>query len=72
MVENNSSDVLKNGVIKIGDLIVDKEYQDEPGIILDKRDSDVCTYRILNNFGTVSWFAREYIENDCEVISESR
>jgi len=58
--------------MKIGDLIVDKDYPSEPGIILDKRDSDVCTYRVLSDSGTIQWFEREYIENDCEVISESR
>ena len=58
--------------MKIGDLIVDKEYPNEPGIIIDKRDSDVCTYRILNDSGTVMWFERKYIESNCEVISESR
>jgi len=56
--------------VKVGDLIVDKEYPDEPGIIIDKRDSDVGTYRVLNDTGTVMWFEREYIENDCEIISE--
>ena len=58
--------------MKVGDLIVDKEYPNEPGIIIDKRDSDVCTYRILNDSGAIMWFERKYIENHCEVISESR
>ena len=58
--------------MKVGDLIVDKEYPDEVGIILDKRDSDVATYRVLSDSGQIMWFEREYIENDCELISESR
>ena len=58
--------------MKVGDLIVDKDYPDEPGIILDTRNSDVCTYRVLNDSGAILWFEREYIENHCEVISESR
>jgi hypothetical protein len=60
--------------MKVGDLIVDKEYPDEPGIILEKRDSEVGgkTYRVLNDRGDVEWFGKRYIENDCEVISESR
>ena len=40
------------------------------GIIIDKRDSDVGTYRVLNDSGQIMWFEREYIENDCEIISE--
>lgn len=58
--------------MKVGDLIVDKEYPDEVGIIVDKRDSDVATYRVLNDSGQIMWFEREYIENDCEIISEVR
>ena len=58
--------------MKVGDLIVDKDYPDEPGIILDTRDSDVFTYRVLNDSGTIVWFEREYIESHCEVISEGR
>ena len=58
--------------MKVGDLIVDKEYPNEPGIIIDKRDSDVCTYRVLNDSGIIMWFEREYIESHCKVISESR
>ena len=54
--------------MKIGDLIKDKEFS-EVGLILDKRDgSDVVTYRVINQWGTVSWFPREYIENDCERV----
>lgn len=58
--------------MKVGDLIADKEYPDEFGIVLDKRDSDVGTYRILNYSGQIIWLEREYIERDCEVISEGR
>ena len=58
--------------MKVVDLIADKEYPDEFGIVLDKRDSDVGTYRILNHSGQIIWMEREYVENDCEVISESR
>lgn len=60
--------------MKVGDLIADKEYTDEPGIILEKRDSEGGgkTYRVLKKSGSVMWFGKRYIENDCEVISESR
>ena len=57
--------------MKVGDLIVDKEYPKEPGLILNKRNSDVCTYRVLNDSGTIMWFEREYIENNCEIISKT-
>ncbi len=58
--------------MKVGDLIKDVQYS-EVGLIIDKRDkSDVCTYRVINQWGTVSWFPREYIENDCKVVCESR
>tara|TARA_B100000287_G_C19961600_1_gene514682 strand:+ start:155 stop:346 length:192 start_codon:yes stop_codon:yes gene_type:complete len=55
--------------VKIGDLIVDLLYPEEVGIILDKRDSDVATYKILNIFGHATWFERKYIEDECEVVS---
>jgi hypothetical protein len=58
--------------MKVGDMVREKGYPDI-GLILDKVDkSDVVTYRIMLDTGTVMWFPREYIENDCEVISESR
>ena len=58
--------------MKIGDLIKDFEYA-EVGLVIDKNDkSDVVTYRVINQWGTVSWFPREYIEEECEVVVESR
>jgi len=59
--------------MKVGDLTADKEYPHEPGLILEVRDeSDVVTYKVLCPSGIISWFSRDYIEHDCEVISESR
>ena len=58
--------------MKVGDLIADKEYPDEFALIIDKRDSDVGTYRILNYSGSIMWLEREYVEDYCEVISEGR
>lgn len=59
--------------MNVGDLIVDKEYPNQDwGLILDKRDSDVGTYRVLCDSGTIVWLEKKYVENDCEVISESR
>jgi len=59
--------------VKVGDLIVDKEYPDEVGTILYKDEyGDVNAYKVLTPFGKIDYFSKEYIENDCEVISESR
>ena len=58
--------------MNVGDLIKDREFP-EVGLILEKRDrSDVVTYRVVNQWGTVSWFPREYVENDCELVYEDR
>ena len=55
--------------MKVGDLVKDKEYP-EPGLILEVGDDD--TYRVLCPSGHMSWFSKSYIENDCELVSESR
>ena len=58
--------------MKAGDLVKDKEFP-EAGLILEKNDdSDVVTYRVLGPFGHITWFTREYVEKDCELVSESR
>ena len=57
--------------MKVGDLVRDKEFP-EVGLILEKRDKSHMTYKVLDPFGTITWFTRDYIENDCELISESR
>ena len=49
----------------------DKEYPDEPGTIISKDEhGDVNAYRIFTPFGKLEYFSKEYIEKDCEVISE--
>ena len=59
--------------MKVGDLIVDKEFPDEVGTIIYKDEyGDVNAYRVLTPFGKLAYFSKQYIENDCEVISESR
>ena len=64
--------------MKVGDLVREKGYP-EIGLIVEKGDkSDVVTYKIVclnwdhSSSGIPQWFPREYIENDCEVISEGR
>jgi len=64
--------------VKVGDLIKERAYPDL-GLIVDfKKANDngfrtlTATYGVLCPLGNVEWFEAEYIENDCEVVSESR
>ena len=58
--------------MKIGDLIKDKEFPDELGLVVDVRDRRTKTpYLILCPNGSADWFSKEYIEFQCEVASES-
>ena len=61
--------------MKVGDLVREKGYP-EIGLIVDKNNkSDVITYKVadvVRGIPYATWFPREYIENDCELISESR
>ena len=59
--------------MKVGDLVVDKEYPDEAGIIVYKDEyGDVNAYGLMTTNGTFQDFSKQYIENECEVISEGR
>jgi len=59
--------------MKVGDLIVDKEFNDAFGIIVYKDEyGDVNAYRVLANNGVLDYLDRGYVENRCEVLSESR
>ena len=60
--------------MKVGDLIADKEFPNEAGTIIhiEEDRNDANTYGVLTPFGKLEWFSKQYIENDCEVISESR
>ena len=59
--------------MKVGDLIRDKLYPKAFGIILYKDEyGDVNAYRVLANNGKLDYLSKDYIENDCELISESR
>ena len=64
--------------MKVGDLVREKGYP-EIGLIVEKRDnSNTHTYKVVcsgwdhSSSGIPQWFPREYIENDCELISENR
>ncbi len=60
--------------MQLGDLIADKQYPNEDwGIIIYKDPhGDVNAYRVLCNTGTIMWFPKEYVENDCRNISEAK
>ncbi len=59
--------------MKVGDLIVDKECPDDIGIIVYKDEyGDVNAYRVLTLQGSLDYFSKQYIEEICEVASESR
>ncbi len=61
--------------MKIGDLIREREYP-EVGLIVGKMKDDAmfrtltATYAVLTPVGSVEWFEKEYIEKECEVVSE--
>ena len=61
--------------MKVGDLIKERCYP-EVGLIVDIKltpiNSNSATYAVLDPNGNVVWFGPEYIENHCEVVSESR
>ena len=65
--------------MKVGDLIIDPDTGDV-GILVDIDHSPerhnsmgkLEPYRILGPEGRAYWFEVDYIENECEVLSESR
>ena len=63
--------------MKVGDLIRDRDYS-EVGLIVGYAEHDEMfrtttpCYAILTPIGSVEWFEKEYVEAECEIISESR
>ena len=65
--------------MKVGDIIQDSETGDI-GILVDVNHEpgrhnfvgELKPYRILNVNGEAAWFGANYVEKDCEVVSESR
>ena len=58
---------------KVGDLLCDKEFPNELGLLL--KIGDLRTrepYLVLDPHGKIVSFPRKYIENGCEVVSASR
>ena len=58
--------------MKVGNLIVDKEYPKDMALILKIKNKGLEPYCILCADGVTRWFSRMVIEDGCEVISESR
>ena len=66
--------------MKVGDLIRERAYPEDIGLVVEIRKAEpkknlnrlTGTYVILNQAGETHWFASDYIEEDCEVVSESR
>ncbi len=58
--------------MKVGNLIVDKEYPKDSGLILKIKEMGCGPYLVLCADGVSRWFSRIVIEDGCEVISESR
>ena len=59
--------------MKVGDLVRDKLVPTEYAVILRRNEhDDVNAYRVLYRWGELGYESKDYIENDCEVISESR
>jgi hypothetical protein len=66
--------------MKVGDLIIERAYPEDIGLVVEIRKAEpkknlnrlTGTYVILNQAGETHWFASDYIEEDCEVVSESR
>tara|TARA_Y100000296_G_scaffold24945_1_gene29378 strand:- start:638 stop:835 length:198 start_codon:yes stop_codon:yes gene_type:complete len=65
--------------MNVGDLIRDPETGDI-GILVEidfvpgrhNFVGELEPYRILNTDGYAYWFGADYVENNCEIISESR
>ena len=60
--------------MKVGDLIREIEYPDDSfGLIVKIKDRRGRTpYGVLCPNQRIQWFAKAYIEEECEVISASR
>ena len=66
--------------MKVGDLIKEREHP-EIGLLIEIRASTsphtgepTTQYGVLcpPSYGRIEWFGQKYIEEKCEVISESR
>jgi len=59
--------------MKIGDLIRDKEYPEDIGMIMEiKQKNARQSYKVLDLHGNMTWFSRYYIEKGCEPVKEKK
>lgn len=58
---------------KVGDLIRDKEFPQDFGVIVEVDHSSYTNhYKVVGNNGRADWLPKDYILYECEVICESR
>ena len=58
---------------KIGDLLRDKEFPEDMGIIVEVDKSTYTNhYKVVSTNGIFNWLPKDYILYECEVICESR
>jgi hypothetical protein len=57
---------------QVGDLVKEVEYPDIALIVEVGCNQSHAPYRLLCPNGDYTWFSREYVEERCEVVSESR
>ena len=58
----------------VGDLIRDKEWPEDMGIIVEMNDCSYTNrYRVVSPRNLVAqWFSLDYVKDECEVVCESR
>ena len=61
-------------MIKVGDLIVDREYGDI-GLVVEEgrhKERTALSYRVLHvapdGSRIAGWFSKKYVETECEVV----
>ena len=57
---------------QLGDLVKEVEYPEIALIAEVNFNQAHAPYRLLCPNGKLTWFSRQYVEEKCEVISESR
>ena len=57
---------------RVGDLIRDKDYPEDMGIIVEVNDRSYTNrYRVISPRNLVDqWFSLDYIKDECEVVNE--
>lgn len=59
--------------IIIGDLIRDKQFPEDMGIVIDINDKSYTNYyKVVSTNGMTQWLPIDYIQYECEVISGNR